>query len=95
MNLIGFKIAVAAAAFMHLVYPMMNHSSAPVVKDRAYYEARGDIVWEAPIKEKLIALTFDDGPDRNETAQILDILKKHKAKATFLCWANGRKKDQS
>lgn len=93
MNLIGFKIAVAAAACMHLVYPMMNHSSAPVVKDRAYYEARGDIVWEAPIKDKLIALTFDDGPDRNETAQILNILKKHKAKATFFVlgkWAKER-----
>lgn len=93
MNLIGFKIAMAAAVFMQLVHPMMDHSSAPVVKDRAYYEARGEIVWEAPIKEKLIALTFDDGPDRNETAQILDILKKHKAKATFFVlgkWAKER-----
>lgn len=32
---------------------------------------------------KMIALTFDDGPDENFTPQILDILKKYKAKATF------------
>ncbi len=30
-----------------------------------------------------IALTFDDGPDPNYTPQVLDILKKHNAKATF------------
>ena len=30
-----------------------------------------------------IALTFDDGPDPVYTAQLLDLLKKHNAKATF------------
>ncbi len=30
-----------------------------------------------------IALTFDDGPDPNYTPQVLDILKKYNAKATF------------
>jgi peptidoglycan-N-acetylglucosamine deacetylase len=35
------------------------------------------------IKEKKIALTFDDGPDPNVTPQILDILKKYSVKATF------------
>lgn len=33
--------------------------------------------------EKLIALTFDDGPDEDYTPKILDILKKHDVKATF------------
>lgn len=33
--------------------------------------------------EKLIALTFDDGPDEDFTPQILDILKKYNIKATF------------
>ncbi len=33
--------------------------------------------------EKKIALTFDDGPDPKSTVQILDILKKYDAKATF------------
>jgi peptidoglycan-N-acetylglucosamine deacetylase len=34
-------------------------------------------------KEKLIALTFDDGPWPESTEKILDILKKNKIKATF------------
>lgn len=33
--------------------------------------------------EKVIALTFDDGPDGKETLQILDILDRYKIKATF------------
>lgn len=33
--------------------------------------------------EKLIALTFDDGPDEDFSPQILDILNKYNAKATF------------
>lgn len=32
---------------------------------------------------KKVALTFDDGPDPKVTRQILEILKKHDAKATF------------
>src|ERR1039457_1868228 len=34
--------------------------------------------------EKIIALTFDDGPDVENTPEILDILKG-KASATFFC----------
>ena len=33
--------------------------------------------------EKIIALTFDDGPDKDFTPQVLDILKKNNVKATF------------
>ena len=33
--------------------------------------------------EKLIALTFDDGPDKDFTPQVLDILKQNDVKATF------------
>lgn len=33
--------------------------------------------------EKVVALTFDDGPDETFTPQILDLLKKYDIKATF------------
>ncbi len=33
--------------------------------------------------EKVIALTFDDGPWKDQTAQILDVLEENGAKATF------------
>ncbi|MBM7582910.1 peptidoglycan/xylan/chitin deacetylase (PgdA/CDA1 family) [Caldicoprobacter guelmensis] len=36
-----------------------------------------------PIREKKIALTFDDGPDSQTTTKVLDILQYHNIKATF------------
>lgn len=40
-------------------------------------------------QDKVIALTFDDGPDPLYTGQILDILKKEKVKATFFVLGQG------
>ncbi len=37
------------------------------------------------IKENVIALTFDDGPNKVYTPKVLALLKKHHAKATFFC----------
>lgn len=44
---------------------------------------RLDAVYGAPTTKKVVALTFDDGPDPRYTPRILSILKKEKAKATF------------
>ncbi|MGE5583777.1 MAG: polysaccharide deacetylase family protein [Bacillota bacterium] len=42
-----------------------------------------DVVWMGYTQRKLVALTFDDGPDPVFTPQILRILKKYKVPATF------------
>ncbi|WP_421617435.1 polysaccharide deacetylase family protein [Brevibacillus sp. TJ4] len=52
-------------------------------KDRKYYETRGEIVWEVPTDRKVIALTFDDGPDPAYTVQIAELLRQYNARATF------------
>lgn len=52
-------------------------------RGRQYYEEAGQIIWEIKTEEKVIALTFDDGPHRKYTPAILDLLKEHDAKATF------------
>jgi len=44
-----------------------------------------NLVWELPSKEKIIYLTFDDGPTPEITDWTLNILKQYKAKATFFC----------
>ncbi|MHC5596599.1 MAG: polysaccharide deacetylase family protein [Nostoc sp.] len=48
-------------------------------------EFQGTIVYQGKLKpnEKVIALTFDDGPGPKNTAQVLEILKKNDIKATF------------
>ena len=52
-------------------------------KGRQYYEETGQVLWDIKTEEKIIALTFDDGPHPKYTTQILDLLKKYEAKATF------------
>ena len=42
-------------------------------------------VWHINTNEKIIYLSFDDGPHPVATPFVLDELKKHNAKATFFC----------
>ncbi|HEX9509302.1 MAG TPA: polysaccharide deacetylase family protein [Puia sp.] len=43
------------------------------------------LVWDIPVREKVLYLTFDDGPHPEATPFVLDELKKAGAKATFFC----------
>jgi len=63
-------------------------TAAPKGKGRPYYEKRGEVVWEVPTEEKVIALTFDDGPDPEDTPIILDLLRQYGVKATFFIIGN-------
>lgn len=42
-----------------------------------------NLITHADTKKKLVALTFDDGPDPRFTPEVLDILKQYKVPATF------------
>lgn len=44
-----------------------------------------NFVWKIPTTEKIIYLTFDDGPTPEITEWTLTTLKKFNAKATFFC----------
>lgn len=43
------------------------------------------LVWKIPTKEKIIYLSFDDGPHETATPFVLDTLAKYNAKASFFC----------
>ena len=45
--------------------------------------AGGRIVSKIETQEKVVALTFDDGPHPRTTAEILDVLKEYGVRATF------------
>ncbi len=45
--------------------------------------ATGEPIRHVKTTEKVIALTFDDGPDKPYTEQILGVLDKHNVKGTF------------
>ncbi|MCU6709643.1 polysaccharide deacetylase family protein [Paenibacillus sp. J5C_2022] len=60
-------------------YVMTFYAFLPGVISRTF----GFRVFKRGKAEKEIALTFDDGPDSNYTPQLLDLLKRYNAKATF------------
>lgn len=43
------------------------------------------LLWSRPSSEKIVYLTFDDGPIPNVTEFVLNTLKNFKIKATFFC----------
>jgi peptidoglycan/xylan/chitin deacetylase (PgdA/CDA1 family) len=45
----------------------------------------GPGIWTGPSHRRFVALTFDDGPHPHYTARIAEILKGHRAQATFFC----------
>ena len=45
----------------------------------------GGCTWMIPVKEKVIYLTFDDGPHPQVTPFVLEELKRYNARATFFC----------
>ncbi len=44
-----------------------------------------NFIWRMPTEEKVLHLTFDDGPIPEVTPWVLDQLEQYKAKATFFC----------
>ena len=46
------------------------------------------LVWDIPATEKVLYLTFDDGPHPTATPFVLNQLQQYNAKATFFCIGN-------
>lgn len=64
-------------------YNSFNIKEASVLNNDILNDYEDIIIKRGNENQKLIALTFDDGPDKDYTPQVLDILKKHDIKATF------------
>ena len=47
-----------------------------------------EVIYSVEIKEPVVALTIDDGPDSITTPKILDLLEQHQARATFFLITN-------
>ena len=55
----------------------------PTLTEAQRHAAQPDAVFNVKTDERVIALTFDDGPDPHYTPTVLDLLAAHKASATF------------
>ncbi len=69
----------------HRIHPLVSESEVPekVLSGGPVIETAGGVVRSHAMPSKVIALTFDDGPDPTWTPKILAVLKKNHVKATF------------
>lgn len=89
MNILNLtRIAIIFTIANLFITTTYAQPQSTISRGREYYEKRGDIVWEVPTQNKVIALTFDDGPDHTKTPEILSLLKQYQAKATFFVVGN-------
>lgn len=78
---------LAFSVFILFYFYDCNYIQATTAS-REVYEKTGNVIWEGNTQEKIVAITFNDGPHPSYTPQILDILAKYNAKATFFVSGN-------
>lgn len=64
----------------------------PVVVPRWLRILYPNRTWSLPVDEKILYLSFDDGPHPTITPRVLALLKQYNAKATFFCVGNNVEK---
>lgn len=74
-SLLTFIALVTLVLVVYYSYASSNINSGAFVKALCKNAEKG----------RVIALTFDDGPDPIQTPKVLDVLKKHNIKACFFC----------
>jgi peptidoglycan/xylan/chitin deacetylase (PgdA/CDA1 family) len=72
---VAFRVSPVAVIAIVLVYGYVI-PTAPVF---------GKVYYKGDIHDKVVALTFDDGPNEPYTSEVLDVLDKYNVKATFFC----------
>jgi peptidoglycan/xylan/chitin deacetylase (PgdA/CDA1 family) len=72
---VAFRVSPLAVIAMVLVYGYVI-PSAPVF---------GKVYYKGVSHDKVVALTFDDGPNDPYTSEVLNVLDKYDVKGTFFC----------
>lgn len=83
--LIGVHIRYGLPVY---IYPLLFIVYSLIVFYGCYYVGSNffiKIICSAPTNQKEIAISFDDGPAKNYTTEILQLLKQDNIKAAFFC----------
>ena len=84
MRKVIYILILSTIALMGISIKNYSNKDVETGSLQSSYEDYEDLIIKYGNKnEKIVALTFDDGPDEDFTPQILDILKKYNVKATF------------
>ncbi|HBE80021.1 MAG TPA: polysaccharide deacetylase family protein, partial [Firmicutes bacterium] len=80
MKHLGIVRTVFEVALLITVVILATHQITIKPASHSWYQ---NVVHSVPTREKVVALTYDDGPHPVYTRQILDILDHYHVKATF------------
>lgn len=80
---LALAASLAILALASLLAAACASSPAPTTQDKAASTAQAPAPRSIPADAKLVALTFDDGPDVDLTPRVLDRLQKYQVPATF------------
>ncbi len=65
-----------------------ERNKQPLPMEKAKFLSEHSVLFVGKPDEKVVYLTFDDCPENNNIPLILDVLEKHKARATFFMTAS-------
>jgi len=74
------EIALTATAVVSVVGILICWPQAVTLVLRVLFR---NVIWDICTSDKVVAITFDDGPDPTFTPQILETLRRYNIKATF------------
>jgi peptidoglycan/xylan/chitin deacetylase (PgdA/CDA1 family) len=57
----------------------------PTLTEATRLRAQPDAIFRVTTRHRMVAVTFDDGPDPTYTPDVLSLLARHQARATFFC----------
>ncbi|RYG73955.1 polysaccharide deacetylase [bacterium] len=87
------SVLLKRAALLGLVLAPLTLGAAWKLINSRTFQLSGEIVSRVDTAEKVVALTFDDGPTAAYTSQVLEILRRSHTKATF--FVTGRELEEN
>ena len=83
-------LAARLLASLALLYVLYVFLAEPLWMVPVLEKLTPNILYRVKMKERLVALTFDDGPNAEFTPQVLELLRQNDAHATFFFnWGAG------
>lgn len=76
-------VLISAIVALPTIFYILSYYTNIIVFEKYGHLFSNRVVWSVDTDEKVVAFTFDDGPNEIYTPQLLDILARNELKATF------------
>ena len=83
VKILGFKTKFWIFILVLAVFFMSERALYALVYPSTRFQITGEIINRVNTAEKVVALSFDDGPTEPYTQELLEVLDRHNVKATF------------